>query len=87
MKLPGATHLVILTWQRWQAERIYRILQLLLRRLGLTLSPEKTRVVNLQEKEADSISSATTIAGSESLEDRQMVRRLLAEPEGDEAST
>ncbi|WP_169794244.1 group II intron maturase-specific domain-containing protein [Alicyclobacillus shizuokensis] len=49
MKLPGATHLVILTWQRWQAQRIYRILQTLLARLGLTLSPEKTRVVNLQE--------------------------------------
>lgn len=45
-----ADDLVILTWQRWQAERIYRILQMLLGRLGLTLSPEKTRVVNLQEK-------------------------------------
>lgn len=44
-----ADDLVILTWQGWQAKRAYQILQRILQRLHLSLSPAKTRIVNLQQ--------------------------------------
>lgn len=44
-----ADDLVILTWQRWQAERAREVLAQLLAKLKLELSPTKTRVVHLEE--------------------------------------
>ncbi len=44
-----ADDLVILTWQRWQAERAREALAQLLAKLKLELSPTKTRVVYLEE--------------------------------------
>ena len=49
MRFPSATHLVILTWQRWQAERAWKLLSSILVRLKLELATNKTRLVGLED--------------------------------------
>jgi RNA-directed DNA polymerase len=48
VRLPPATHLVIACWKPQQARRALRALARLLAELGLELSPEKTRIVELE---------------------------------------
>jgi len=44
-----ADDLVILTWQRWQAERAWKLLSNILARLKLELATNKTRLVGLED--------------------------------------
>jgi group II intron reverse transcriptase/maturase len=44
-----ADDLVILTWQRWQAERAWKLLSSILARLKLELATNKTRMVGLED--------------------------------------
>jgi group II intron reverse transcriptase/maturase len=44
-----ADDLVILTWQRWQAERAWKLLSSILARLKLELAKDKTRLVGLED--------------------------------------
>jgi RNA-directed DNA polymerase len=44
-----ADDLVILTWQRWQAERAWKLLARILARLKLELAKDKTRLVGLED--------------------------------------
>jgi RNA-directed DNA polymerase len=44
-----ADDLVILTWQRWQAERAWQLLSSILARLKLELATNKTRLVGLED--------------------------------------
>ena len=47
MKLPPATHLVVLTTSRQRAEEARRRIEAVLAPLGLRLHPDKTRIVHL----------------------------------------
>jgi len=51
VKHPGATHLVILCRNKWNAEEALRRVKYLTGRLGLELHPDKTKLVNLKEGE------------------------------------
>ncbi len=44
-----ADDLVILTWQRWQAERAWKLLTSILARLKLEVATDKTRLVELED--------------------------------------
>src|ERR1051326_1145671 len=58
-----ADDLVILTWQRWQAELAWKLLSSILARPKLELAANKTRLVGLDDTARGSTSSGTTTAG------------------------